>query len=93
MLDIITATTKDIVREAEVRFIHTDITNISICEETYNGINNTLLLIGRKYRFTYPRQSKGAVETAPERHLAVLWVHHSFIHSLLRNLRIVSGFL
>jgi len=58
-------------------------------------ITDTLTLIGRNYRFTYAGQGIGAVEKAPESHLAVRWiqVHYSVLQTQLRNLRIVGGSL
>ena len=87
MLDEITATTKDVIREA--RFFQTD---ANICEETYRD-QCSFYLIGKRHRLTYAGQSIRAIGTSLGRHHATRCIHHSVIQSLPRNIQIVSGFL
>ena len=84
MLDVITATTKDVIREA--RFFHTD---ANICQETYRD----QLLIGKRHGFTYAGQSIRAIGPSLGRHHATRCIQPSVIHNQLRNIQIVRGFL
>ena len=88
MLDDITATTEDVVRE-EARFFHTD---PNICKETYRDQCSHHLL-GKRHGFTYAGQSIRAIDPGLRRHHATRCIHHSVVQSLLRNIQIVSGFL
>jgi hypothetical protein len=87
MLDDITATTRDVVRQ-EARFFHTD---ANICKETYR--DQCYYLIGKRHGFTYAGQSVRFIDPGLGRHHATRCIHHSVVQSLLGNIQIVSRLL